>query len=190
VLSACGNPFAPPRPPTAAEILDKPAHSNLKDAHFVVSASIPLSASAGTVTASGDGLLVFKPAQAVHMTLQTNFAGQTATLEEISIGGKDYSRVSGQSKWTVKASTSSPGDFSGTDAKYVGEEVLPQGKAWHVKAKTKDTGDPFDAWVRESDGYPLKFSGSSATTQLTFSFDRFNTGGTVTAPPASEVVQG
>ena len=88
---------------------------------------------------------------------------------------------------TVKASTSSnPSSFKGTDAVYLGEDSLTQGKAWHVRAKDA-SGSPFEAWVRERDGYPLKYASTAQGSTFTATFDQFNTGQTVTAPPPSDV---
>jgi hypothetical protein len=57
-----------------------------------------------------------------------------------------------------------------------------------VKAKD-DGGNPFEAWVRESDGYPLKYASTMQGSTFTATFDRFNTGQTVSAPPASDIQQ-
>src|SRR6202521_829095 len=95
-------------------------------------------------------------------------------------------------KWVPRASTSGlgPNSFAGaSNFKYVGEETLPQGKAWHASAKDKD-GNPFDAWIRESDGYPLKYVITQQGNTLTLTFDKYNTGQAIAPPPASQVVKG
>ncbi|HEY9289231.1 MAG TPA: hypothetical protein VIT43_14555 [Candidatus Dormibacteraeota bacterium] len=187
----CGTIGAPSKPPTAQEILAKPMHSGLKDAHFLVSGKI--SSQGVTVDIRGDGQLVYGSAAGGRFTFQTTMAGQQISFEEISINGSDYTlSTPGNGKWTAKASTSGigPDSFVGASAfKYVGEETLPQGKAWHAKAQDKD-GNPFDGWVRESDGYPLKYSVAQQTNSLALTFDRYNTGATISAPPASQVLQG
>ena len=59
-----------------------------------------------------------------------------------------------------------------------------------VKVDAKDdSGNPFEAWIRESDGYPLKYASTMQGSTFTAIFDRFNTGQTVSAPPASDVQQ-
>ena len=137
--------------------------------------------------ATGDGVIVVKPAQASKFTMTTTVAGQSLKFEEIIIGGKEYDLAPDNPRWTVKTSTSSnPSSFKGTDAVYLGEETLTQGKAWHVKAKDA-SGSPFEAWVRERDGYPLKYASTTQGSTFTATFDRFNTGQTVTAPPPSDV---
>ena len=84
-----------------------------------------------------------------------------------------------------------PTAFCGASAqKYVGEENLPQGKAWHATAKDKE-GNAFDAYTRESDGYPIKYVETQSGGQnITLTFDRYNAGETITAPPADQIQQG
>jgi len=188
LLSACGNPAGPATPPSAQEILSKPDKANVKDAHFTLVAHIV----SGSIAfdATGDGIIVIKPQQASKFTMQTTVAGQNLKFEEIIIGGKEYDLSPDNPRWTVKSSTTSsnPSSFKGTGASYLGEESLTLGKAWHVKAKD-DSGNPFEAWVRESDGYPLKYASASQGSTFTATFDRFNTGETISAPPASDIQQ-
>ena len=189
LLSACGNAASTPlKPPTAQEILNKPDKANVKDAHFTLVAHIVSGNTA--FDATGDGIIVIKPQQASQFTMQTTVAGQSLKFQEIIIGGKEYDLSPDNPRWTVKSSTTSsnPSSFKGTDASYLGEAALTQGKAWHVKAKD-DHGNPFEAWVRESDGYPLKYASTSQGSTFTATFDRFNTGETVSAPPTSDIQQ-
>src|SRR5256885_2972216 len=70
LLAACG-PVAnqAAKPPTASEILNKPDQANVKDAHFTLVAHI---VSAGVAfDATGDGVIVVKPAQASKFTMTT-----------------------------------------------------------------------------------------------------------------------
>lgn len=188
LLGACGNAAVQSsKPPSAAEILAKPEHANVKDAHFTLTAHV--TTGNFTFDATGDGVIVIKPEQASKFTMQTTVSGQTLKFEEIIAGGKEYDLSPDNPRWTVKPSTTSnPGSFKGTNAVYLGEETLKDGKAWHVKA-TDDSGNPFEAWIRESDGYPLKYTSTSQGTTFTALFDRFNTGETVSAPPASDIQQ-
>jgi hypothetical protein len=192
LLAACGGPGTPLGPPSPQEILLKPSHAgNLKDAHFNVTGKFVNQGV--SVDLTGDGELVYKSPGAGRFKFQTSVAGQTVSFEEISINGNDYTlTVPGNSKWTSKATTSGLGPTSfngGSEFKYVGEESLATGKAWHATAKDKD-GNPFEAWIRESDGYPLKYLVSQGTNALTLTFDKYNTGVAISAPPAAQVVQG
>jgi hypothetical protein len=185
VIAGCGN-NAPAKPPTAQEILAKPESANVKDGHFTLVAHI---ATGGvSFDATGDGIIVIKPQQASRFTMQTTIAGQPLKFEAIIIGGKEYDLTPDNPRWTVKPSTNSsnPSSFKGTDATYLGEETLALGKAWHVKARD-DSGNPFEAWIRETDGYPLKYASTMEGSAFTATFDRFNTGQTVSAPPASDI---
>jgi outer membrane lipoprotein-sorting protein len=191
LLAACGGPGTPLGPPSAQDVLAKPTHANLKDAHFLVTGKF--SNQGTSVDISGDGALVYKAPGAGRFKFKTSVAGQQVSFEDISINGNDYTfTVPGNGKWTSKATTSGlgPNSFSGaSDFKYVGEESLPKGKTWHARAKDKD-GNLFDGWIRESDGYPLKYTITQQSNALTLSFDKYNTGESIAAPPASQVVQG
>jgi outer membrane lipoprotein-sorting protein len=189
LLAACGTAATQPaKPPTADEILAKPDQANVKDAHFTLTAHIV--SSGVSFDATGDGVIMIKPAQASKFTMQTTIAGHSLKFEEIIVDGKEYDLSPDNPKWTVKTNTSTnPSSFKGKNAVLLGEDTLPSGKAWHVKA-VDDSGNPFEAWVRERDGYPLKYTSTSEGSTFTALFDRFNTGETVTAPPASDVQQG
>jgi hypothetical protein len=188
LAAACGNSAdGTTTLPTAAEILNKPYTATVKDAHFTLVAHVV----SGNVAfdATGDGALVVKPQQAMKFTMSTTVSGQSLKFQTIIIGGKEYSLSPDNPRWTVTASTSSSNPssmFKGTNATYVGEETLSQGKAWHVKAKDAQD-NPFDAWVRETDGYPLKYASMTQGSTFTATFDRFNSGQAVSAPPASDI---
>ena len=192
LLAGCGGPGSPLGPPKPQDILAKPVHaSSLKDAHFLVTGKF--TNNGATVGLNGDGALLYKSPGAGRFKFQTTVAGQQVSFEDISVNGTDYTlTVPGNGKWVAKASTSGlgPNSFTGASAfKYVGEESLAGGKAWHASANDKD-GNPFDAWIRESDGYPLKYVIAQQGNTLTLTFDKYNTGAAIAPPPASQVVQG
>ena len=191
VLTAgCGVPTPPP-PPSAKEVLAKPQQSNLTDAHFAVTGKI--TNNGVTVQLVGDGALVYKPKPAGRFKFTTTVGGQTLTIEEISLDGMNYGLTPASAKWvsTKSASGIDPNAFSGaSDQTYVGEEALPQGKAWHASAKDRD-GNAFDAYIRESDGYPIKYVETQTGGQnITLTFDHYNTGETIKAPPADQTQSG
>jgi outer membrane lipoprotein-sorting protein len=193
MLAACGGPGAPLGPPSAKDILSKPLHGNLNDAHFLVSGKFVSQSPEVSVDVHGDGALVYKKPGAGRFKFETMVAGQKVSYQDISVNGVDYTFVvPGNGKWTAKTTTSGLGrdSFSGTsDFAYVGEETLPAGKSWHARAKDKD-GNQFDGWIRENDGYPIKYEITQQGNALTLSFDKYNTGESIAAPPASQVVQG
>ena len=191
VLAGCGGPGSPLGPPSPQDILAKPVHaSSLKDAHFIVSGKF--TDKGKTVALAGDGALVYASGSG-RFKFQTTVAGQQVSFEDISVGGTDYSMtIPGSGKWVARASAAAlgPNSFAGASAfKYIGEENLPQGKAWHASAKDKD-GNPFDAWIRESDGYPVRYVITQQGNTLTLTFDKYNTGEKIAPPPASQVVKG
>jgi hypothetical protein len=190
VTAGCGVP-TPAAPPSAKEVLAKPQQSNLKDAHFNVTGKV--TDNGATVELVGDGALVYKPKLAGRFKFTTNVGGQTVAILEISVDGTNYGMTPASPKWVATKSTSGidPNAFAGaSDEKYVGEENLAQGKAWHATAKDKD-GNAFDAYIREKDGYPIKYVETQAGGQnITLTFDKYNTGETIAAPPADQVQQG
>jgi hypothetical protein len=190
LTTGCGVP-TPAAPPSAKEVLAKPQQSNLTDAHFAVTGKI--TNNGVTVQLVGDGALVYKPKPAGRFKFTTTVGGQTLTIEEISLDGTNYGLTPASPKWVSSKSASGidPNAFSGaTDQKYVGEVILPQGKAWHASAKDKD-GNAFDAFIRESDGYPIKYVESQTGGQnITLTFDHYNTGETIKAPPADQIQAG
>src|ERR1700682_3362918 len=180
LLAGCGGPGSPLGPPKPEDILAKPVHTgSLKDAHFLVSGKF--TDKGKTVALAGDAALVYTSGSG-RFKFQTTVAGQQVSFEDISVNGTDYSMtIPGSGKWVARASASTlgPNSFAGaSDFKYVGEETLPQGKAWHVSAKDKD-GNPFNAWIRESDGYPLRYVITQQGNTLTLTFDKYNTGQTM-----------
>ena len=115
------------------------------------------------------------------------------TIQEISLDGTNYGLTPASPKWVATKSSEGfdPNAFVGASAlKYIGEETLAQGKAWHVSAK--DKGDnAFEAYIRESDGYPIKYVETQSGGQnITLIFDKYNTGETLAAPPADQTQPG
>jgi predicted small lipoprotein YifL len=190
LTAACGVP-TPLAPPSAKEVLARPQQSSLKDAHFKVTGKI--ADNNATIDIVGDGALVYKPKLAGRFQFTTNVSGQTTTIKEISVDGVNYGLTPASPKWVSSASSSGidPNAFAGkSDQKYVGEDNLPQGKAWHVTAKD-DGGYAFDAYIRESDGYPIKYVETQGGGQnITLTFDKYNTGETITPPPADQIQAG
>jgi hypothetical protein len=190
LAAGCGVP-TPAAPPSAKEVLAKPQQSNLTDAHFAVTGKIVNNGV--TVELAGDGALVYKPKPAGRFKFQTTVGGQTLTIEEISLDGTNYGLTPASNKWVAIKSVSGidPNAFAGaSDLKYVGEETLPQGKVWHASAKDKD-GNAFEAYIRETDGYPIKYVETQSGGQnITLSFDKYNTGEVVKAPPADQIQTG
>ena len=62
-------------------------------------------------------------------------------------------------------------------------EHLQQGRAWHLSAVSA-AGHPFQAWVRQSDGYPLRFAIAERDLRLVIEYFDFNRGVVIKAAPA------
>lgn len=197
LLVACGQPAptsgkrpaAKPTPaPTAAEILTKPASSTMKDVHFT--ATVRATSGAQTVVLTGDGDMVVRPYSAFHFLVRGTANGTAVSEEVITRDGTDYARQGG-SKFKASPSTQTSDVNSwqtATQAELVGDETMPAGIAWHVKAIARQ-GNPFEAWIRVSDGYLLRYVASSSTGKTTFDYSMvaFNTGVTIDAPASNQV---
>jgi hypothetical protein len=185
IVTACNAPWSPPTP---AEILQKPGQSDMKDGHFKIKAHI--SSGGLSVDLTGDGTMILKPKYAVSFNLQGTVGQIPIALQEIVVGNQNYSRV-GSQKWTETTSQTEPGNTgsSAKNPKLVGEDNLSEGKSWHVQATDSTSNQTFDAWVRESDGYLAKYAGSLGTGTISFEFDKYNTGATVSVPPSADVKQ-
>lgn len=181
-ITACAAPWSPP---TATEILQKPAQSGMQDGHFNLKGHFTSGAFAADVT--GDGVMVVKPKYAVQFNLQGSLGQLAFAIEELVVDGNSYTRA-GTQKWTESPSTSEPGNVESgaTNPRLIGEDNLAVGKSWHVHA-TNSSGQPYDAWVRESDGDIAKYSSSTDTGTLTLEFDKYNTGERVSAPNPADV---
>jgi hypothetical protein len=193
-VAACTAPWSPPTP---KEILAKPGHAGINDAHFSLRPHVI--SGAFSIDMTGDGLIVEKPQRASRIHYQGSLGQIPLAIDQIEIADRQYSRT-GTDKWTespAKDQSTNPESWSAaSDPQIMGEETLPLGKAWRMRA-THNGGQAFDAWIRQSDGYPLKYSGDfsargTATStdrsgSLAVEFDRFNTGSKIAAPPASEI---
>jgi hypothetical protein len=183
IVVSCSAPWSPPTP---AEILQKPGQSDMKDGHFAVKAH--LTSGALTVDLTGDGTLILKPKYGLSFHLQGSLGQLPIALDEITVDNQSYSRL-GSQKWSQSSSQSEPGNSvsSAKSPKLVGEETLSAGKSWHIQATDATSNQVFDAWVRESDGYLVKYAGSLSTGTISMEFDKYNTGASVSAPAAADV---
>jgi hypothetical protein len=160
----------------------------MKDMHFT--ATVRAASGGQTLVLTGEGDMVVRPYSAFHFLVRGTANGAAVSEEVITRNGMDYARQ-GASKFTASPSTQTSDVNtwqSATRAVLVGEEALPAGMAWHVKAVAK-LGNPFEAWVRVSDGYLLRYLASSSTGRTTFDYSMvaFNTGVAVEAPPPAQV---
>ncbi len=173
--AACSGPL------NSGDLWDRPAHSNVRNAHATITGL------GNGVTFRGDGLVVFRPRMAMSVHLQTQSGAMPAELDVLEVGGATYQRAGGDEKWT-RSPTAAPDPTweNATDPRLVGQDRMGGDQSWHLRASRGAT--PVDMWVRQRDGYPLRLvtaNGSGAT--FTFAFDQFNTGDRVDAPPAVQL---
>lgn len=165
-----------PTPVTVDQVRAAFDNSNMKSAHFSVEGSFIKGANRFDVT--GDGVLQRVPAEALQMNLivLTYSAQGDLHIEQITIGGRLYTRV-GTGQWTSTPETASPT----TPTSYVGEETIAATLAWHVRSA--GSGNTYDMWVRESDGYIayLKLTDPTGST-FNMSFNSYNNSPVVVAP--------
>lgn len=183
LLVACDLPgVAPPRPPTAQEVSARPAKSTMKDGRFTVSADFRLGATG--YPATGNGVLVVRPAWATRLNVQVDAGGLIGRVgtDVVEIGGRQYIRI-GVGGWVERDTPGTAGTLFSSDSNVVlaGEETLPGGRAWHIRRAVGGTS--YDAWVRESDGYVLRIIvDQEKVYHRQLDLTAFNTGQTVTAP--------
>lgn len=184
VFAGCG--LAPAAPPTAQQILDRAKQSKMKDADMALSGTISTSISgiSVTMTITGNGKIVFKPANAYHMTMNIAMSSSqingTIVGDLIQVGDKQYSKtavnIPGLPSNNSNLYTESAADQSsllpdfGTNAKIVGEETIRGDKCWHLTTTeyVDAQGTPVtsstsgatpvtaDEWIRESDYYYVR----------------------------------
>jgi hypothetical protein len=197
-LSACGaqagsaaTSAAPSATRSPHDIILKLYTSGLRDAHFTMTEQLP-DGSGGTVQGIGDGLFVTKP-PAESQSVQIDIGGGSSIIvQSMAIGNTIYHKKSTDATWTASPGRSALANLDRSyELKLTGDETTPQGRAWHLSG-TDILGNPFEIWIREKDGYPLKYTSHHAgdATAVTTLFDRYNTGQTISAPPPAQVVQG
>jgi hypothetical protein len=154
----------------------------MQDGHFKVTAVILNGAT--HINGTGDGVLALKGTVGFKMNVQVNSGLLNVGVDLISVGGKQYERI-GNGAWTVTSDSASPGNASHGTPTYVGESQIGSDKAWHIRSK--QSGTTYDEWVRESDGYLLKYAWQSDSGSFTMDFDQFNIGADITAPSQKEI---
>lgn len=171
-------------PPSAQDIAAKPSQSSMKDGHFKIDAQ--LVSGANHYAGTGEGQMVLRPHAAFKMNVQVDTGTILGRIgvDLVVSGGKEYTRV-GNGAWTVSPDTAS-GGLKPSSASYLGESEIEGAKSWHIQSH--DSSGTYDEWVRESDGYLMKYTASQTDgTKLEMTFNEFNTGATVSTPSQQEI---
>ena len=178
--AACGSsvadtPGPTPSPVTADSVRAAFDNSTMKNAHFNLSGTVIKKPSYYPVT--GDGVLQRTPREALLMNLrvQTYTSMGVLKIQEVTIGGKLYTRV-GTGRWTSQRTTDSPV----APTTYVGEEIIDGTMVWH--ARSTSAKSTYEIWVREDDGYVVKLGYAGTSGNFTMTFDTYNKSRAITAP--------
>jgi hypothetical protein len=179
-ITACGSsvadtPGPTPTPITADSVRLAFDNSTMKSAHFKVKGTLIVKGNYLPVT--GDGVVQLRPREAfkTNLSVQTYTSLGVLKIQEVTIGGRDYTRL-GTGHWTSKPSTTSPTTLTS----YVGEEIMNGTPVWH--ARSAAAASTYDVWVRESDGYMVKLSLAQATGNLSMTFDSYNKSPVIVKP--------
>lgn len=177
--TSCGSPVAvasnpTPAPVTADSVRTAFSNSTMDNAHYKLHGTLIKNRTYYPVT--GDGVLQLRPVEALVMNVSlTTYSGPAARSQEVTIGGRLYTRI-GSGKWTSKPTTVSPTAVTS----YVGEEIMDGKAVWHARSEVPRT--VYDLWIRESDAFivQIKYAGVSGT--FTMNFDSYNTSREVGTP--------
>ena len=175
--------------PSATEVLSMPSRSRAEDARLTISGHVTV---AGTAIAfAGEGLMVFgrKPAMAARVVLR--LAGEEQIVEQVAADGILYSRI-GSAAWSedLDVRINQPDRWRQARAiAMLPPEPLPLGDAWHVAAVSPH-GHRFEAWVRQRDGYPLRFAVRATDSLLVIDYHDFDHGAAITGQPQAEIRTG
>lgn len=196
LLTACG-----PQPllqaSTASDVNGLLAKANVGNAHFTFSGSQV--GAIGPSSLSGKGVVQFRPATAYTISLAESVPGSslTKTWDEMEVAGGHYLRFSSRVRWQPLSADQALGDLwlwpKVTSPVLTGTETLPQGPAWHlVGSPSAGIGD--DLWVRQTDGYPIRYRLTIPSQQATYQldFDTFNVSADFAVPvyPKPMSIQG
>ena len=178
--AACGSPVAAnpvptPTPVTGDTVRAAFDNSGMQNAHFKLHGTVIVKKNYFPVTGDGVFQLVPQVALAMNFRIQTYTSMGAVKFQEVTIGGRLYSRT-GTGRWTSKPATGSP--FASTS--YIGEEIIGGAGVWHVQSTV--AGTRTDTWIRESDGYVVKLSDTSKTGTLIMEFDTYNKSRVITKP--------
>ncbi|HUY79742.1 MAG TPA: LppX_LprAFG lipoprotein [Ktedonobacterales bacterium] len=195
--------------PSASTILATAEKQTWKDATFKFTVAVTSTSATGTST--GTGTVTTHPQRSdIHATTSSSLGNQTD--EVITDGSTAYVKTPGQSKWLKitgnPSSLSGAGGISPTspvnfgslqNVTFVGAETVEGYKTWHVKGTTAQTvsgktvTSNIDVWVRQDNSYIVQVkshsveSGATGAVDTTITFTKWNTGVTITPPPASDV---
>lgn len=162
------------RPPQAADVLAR-ATTSMRSARFQIVGTEPAGRMQGQIGAQvykQDGILSVGP-PAMELQPLDQLPGQNPNIDGrgnyIVVGSTQYQRGSTLSEWEltpigeVDAASHAyinPATWqASSNVRFVGEASINGSPTWVIRA-TDAIGRPFRAWIRETDGYPLRYTTS------------------------------
>ena len=208
VLAGCSG-TAGSTTPTAQAIINAAKSQTWKDATFKFTINVTSSDATGNST--GTGTVTTNPQRSdIHATTSSSLGNQTD--EVITDGTTAYVKTPTQSKWLKVTGTpsslsgvggvspTSPVNFGSLqNVTFVGAETVEGFNTWHVKGTTAQTvsgktvTSNVDVWVRQDNNYIVQVkshsveSGATGAVDTMITFTKWNTGVTITPPPANDV---
>jgi hypothetical protein len=166
---------------TAAEVLRMPSQSGAQNARLAIVGHVTVAGI--TIPLKGEGLMAFgaKPAMTVKVVLR--ISGEEQLVEEVAVDGISYSRT-GSAPWhqDLDVRINQPDRWRQARAvAMLPSDRLSLGDAWHVVAMSPQ-GHQFEAWVRQRDGYPLRFALRDPDSLLVIDYRDFNRGAVIIGP--------
>jgi hypothetical protein len=169
------------------------------DALFAITLTITSGgAGASPLKETGTGRLTTSPYRQ-DITLSGSVDGVPVTIEALAAGQLLYTRAPGAPTWqAVPADATSRFLTYGLAApQLIGREKVVGVATWHVRGVLTPAApqDIEDLWLRTDNDFPQKVelhatSASSTTVAATLTFTRWNTGVTITVPPAGAITTG
>jgi len=185
---------------SAAQIAALPGKAGVRDAHYVATYGGP----DGTVYQTVSGTVQMQP---VHGLSQTSSVvpgkGGVQLGETREVGGVVYNQVFpgwSHPRWMSNPAYSgavwaNPIYFDGWGAsggfRVEGQEGSAVDRAWRLVSQAGGTlkpGATIRLWIRQRDGYPLKYRLDFTQATTTIVFDRINSGARVSPPPARDLL--
>jgi hypothetical protein len=166
---------------TATEVLHMPSRSGALDARLAIAGHVTVAGIA--IPLKGEGLMAFGARPAMAAKVVVRIAGEEQVVEEVAVDGISYSRT-GSAPWheNLDVRINQPDRWRQARAvAMLPPDHLSLGDAWHVVAMSPQ-GHQFEAWVRQRDGYPLRFALRDPDSLLVIDYRDFDRRAVIIAP--------
>ena len=193
------------RPPAASTVLADVARSSMRSAEFQIVGTEQASRMQGQIGAEvyhQNGTLTIGP-PALELQPLADYPGENPDIDGrgdyVVIGSTVYQRVNSLNEWRLSSigaeATSSSAYMNpatwltSSHQRFLGESAISGSPTWVMEA-TDAIGRKFRAWIRETDGYPLRYTTSyvnakGRTYYINALYARFNTQVNILPPSLS-----